>query len=115
MRKLCFLCGDQPARLGGSYCNACHRAIGREWRRNHPLTAEQRRKDNCRSYTAVLVKRGAIERKPCQVCKIEPAQAHHPDYDNPRLVVWLCKDHHMQEHWRLLHAPMFALANQAGA
>ena len=79
----------------------------REWRQTHPLTEEQRRKDICRSYTNVLLRRGALTRKPCLICGSEPAQAHHPDYSNPRLVVWLCAPHHRAHHERaerLLHA-----------
>lgn len=80
----------------------------RQWRKTHPLNEEQRRRDICRSYTHVLIKRGVIRRRPCTECGTEPAQAHHPDYGNPRLVIWLCLDHHRMEHWRLENAPMFA-------
>jgi hypothetical protein len=86
----------------------------RTWRKSHPMSEEQRRRDICRSYTHVLIRRGKIKRQPCVECKIEPAQAHHPDYGNPRLVVWLCPDHHHVEHWRLANAPMFALYKEMG-
>jgi hypothetical protein len=80
----------------------------REWRKTATLSEESRRRSNCRAYTHVLIKRGKLIPQPCQECKIEPAQAHHPDYSNPRLVVWLCEAHHRQLHWRLKNAPMFA-------
>lgn len=70
----------------------------REWRRTNPLSEVERRKDICRSYTSVLVRRGHIVKAPCLVCLAEPAQAHHPDYGDPRLVFWLCAPHHRAEH-----------------
>lgn len=79
------------------YTKAKQAAYMREWRKTHPLTPEQKRKDICRSYTAVLIKRGKIERLPCSVCG-EKAQAHHPDYNDPRRVRWLCREHHMDLH-----------------
>jgi hypothetical protein len=105
--KTCSLCGQHPAVAGQSYCQLCRNEYMREWRKTHPPTDEQRRKDICRSYTAVLIKRGKLIPQPCQECGIEPAQAHHPDYGDPRRIIWLCKDHHRQLHWRLKNAPMF--------
>lgn len=73
----------------------------REWRKTHPVSETERRKGITRAYTRVLIKRGKIIPGSCVICGDEPAQAHHPDYANPRLVVWLCKSHHSQHHWRL--------------
>jgi hypothetical protein len=70
----------------------------RNYRKTHALSEEQRRKDISRSYTHVLIRRGVIVRQPCTECGTSPAQAHHPDYGNPRLVVWLCPVHHRAEH-----------------
>lgn len=82
----------------GSYCVPCHNAYMRTWRKAHPMSPEERRRDICRSYTHVLIKRGHITRGPCQVCAAEPAQAHHPDYSDPRRVEWLCPEHHDAHH-----------------
>lgn len=43
------------------------------------------------------VQAGRITRQPCWVCG-EKAVAHHPDYDRPLDVVWLCQPHHKQAH-----------------
>jgi DNA-directed RNA polymerase subunit N (RpoN/RPB10) len=43
------------------------------------------------------VRRGAIRPLPCFVCGSK-AEAHHPDYDAPLSVVWLCPPHHKQTH-----------------
>lgn len=40
---------------------------------------------------------GLLKKQPCWVCG-EKAIAHHPDYDRPLDVVWLCQPHHKQTH-----------------
>ena len=49
--------------------------------------------------TASALKRGLRVRQPCEVCGDFKTDAHHPDYDRPLLVEWLCRKHH-----RLAHA-----------
>jgi hypothetical protein len=73
----------------GRYCRACRTAYMREWRKTHPPSDEERRKDNCRSYTRMLVRRGHLIPQPCVFCGSD-AEALHLDYDRPRLVVWMC-------------------------
>jgi hypothetical protein len=43
------------------------------------------------------VRSGKISPLPCLVCG-RKAEAHHPDYDAPLDVVWLCPPHHKQAH-----------------
>jgi hypothetical protein len=76
---------------------AKHAAYMRNWRASHPLTAEQRRKMNCRSYAKVYLQRGKLERQPCAECGA-PAEMHHPDYAQPLRVIWLCRQHHLVFH-----------------
>ena len=40
---------------------------------------------------------GKVKSLPCFMCGLK-AQAHHPDYDAPLEVVWLCPVHHKQAH-----------------
>jgi hypothetical protein len=40
---------------------------------------------------------GRLQRMPCLVCG-KKAEAHHPDYDRPLDVMWLCHEHHMEAH-----------------
>lgn len=40
---------------------------------------------------------GKLKKQPCWVCGCN-AVAHHPDYDRPLDVVWLCQAHHRQAH-----------------
>ncbi len=41
-----------------------------------------------------LKKTWVVTPKPCVVCGIEKTEAHHPDYDFPYCVVWLCHKCH---------------------
>lgn len=84
---------------GSKQCNPCHAAHMREWRKTHRLDGDARRKMNCRSYANVYLRRGLIERQPCEVenCVNWP-QMHHDDYSQPLKVRWLCRSHHLELH-----------------
>ena len=41
---------------------------------------------------------GKIKRQSCEVCGSEKAEGHHPDYNKPLEVVWLCTEHHREWH-----------------
>ncbi len=42
---------------------------------------------------------GTIKKLPCQKCKTkELVEAHHPDYNKPFRVTWLCSLHHKEWH-----------------
>jgi hypothetical protein len=43
------------------------------------------------------VRDGRVAPLPCLICG-EKAEAHHPDYDSPLNVVWLCTSHHNETH-----------------
>ncbi|BCG80086.1 hypothetical protein MesoLj113b_36280 [Mesorhizobium sp. 113-3-3] len=55
-----------------------------------------------RCFEAAL-RKGLVDRKPCQVCGAEPADFHHhpQHYDQPLLGAFLCRKHHVAEHRRL--------------
>lgn len=79
-----------------------HAAYMRVWRKDHPISAEERFKMNCRSYTHQLIKYGTLIPEPCIDCgTLEKLEGHHPDYSNPRLVWWFCRPHHLAYHKRL--------------
>jgi transcription elongation factor Elf1 len=76
--------------------NEPHRVAARNeynprWIAKHP----DRRK--AQGAVATAVKSGRLIRLPCLICG-ERAEAHHPDYNAPLDVVWLCRPHHMQAH-----------------
>lgn len=73
------------------------------------LSEEQKKRSRCRAYTHVLLKRGKLQKQPCARCGSEKSQAHHPDYSDPRTVVWLCVDCHRETHGIdfAAHLPLF--------
>jgi hypothetical protein len=45
------------------------------------------------------IKKGLVKPGPCAVCgSTEHVDGHHPDYDRPLVVIWLCRLHHRQRH-----------------
>jgi hypothetical protein len=44
------------------------------------------------------LRRKLITREPCVVCGAAKVDGHHPDYDRPAHVVWLCRRHHNALH-----------------
>lgn len=70
-----------------------------------PTRQQLWRKKNPREYLAHLYvqaakRAGVISPEPCEICGAEKAEAHHPDYDRPGDVQWLCRKHHQQLHSR---------------
>lgn len=99
--QVCSSCGEPHARDGQRYCVKCHDAYMRNWRKDHPLTPEQRVKDRARSLAGVYKRRGLIKQKPCCKCGSEDSQMHHPDYGKPLTVEWMCRDCHLAHHEEL--------------
>jgi hypothetical protein len=97
-RTLCGHCREAPRAKASRWCNACNAAAMRDSRKRNPMTDEQRRKDNCRSYANVYLRRGKLVRQPCEVCGSADSQMHHHDYSKPLDVQWLCREHHLQLH-----------------
>ena len=56
--------------------------------------SDYHRKRRVRSLTARAIKKGLLERLPCEECAAPKSEAHHPDYNQPLLIIWLCKEHH---------------------
>ena len=63
-----------------------------KWRRNNP------RRYLAHLYIGTAKRMGLIAPQPCEVCGAGKTEAHHPDYDRPGDVVWLCRKHHKQLH-----------------
>lgn len=41
---------------------------------------------------------GAIKQTPCAICRAEESSMHHPDYERPAFVIWLCRKCHWAVH-----------------
>lgn len=97
---VCSKCRVVEAPEGSRYCLPCRNAFRREWRKTHPMTPGQKKKDTARSYAGVYKRRGKLQRLPCECCGDPDSQMHHEDYDKPLDVVWLCRPCHLQLHVR---------------
>lgn len=89
---------SQPHRVAARYAYArteqgklAHARATKRWQVLH---AKRRRAINMVNNA---VRDGRLMRLPCFVCGIK-AQAHHPDYDRPLDVMWLCPRHHKDAH-----------------
>jgi len=78
-------------------CNVCVRKDKREkYRSAHP------KEIGARAILKIALKSGHLIKQPCEKCgAISNVDGHHPDYEKPLDIIWLCRAHHMQEHSRL--------------
>jgi formylmethanofuran dehydrogenase subunit E len=90
------------------YCLNCHNSYTRENRIKHSeLTPEQRMKAIARSYVKVYIRRGKIEKLPCEKCGSIFSECHHEDYSKPLEVKFLCRPCHLKLHQQMLPAGYF--------
>jgi hypothetical protein len=89
----CSKCGALNDRPGQRYCRQCHNAYARSRRPKHAeLSAEARRRANCRAYTKVMIRRGDLVKTPCACGSTDGLQARQRgDYSNPFDVDFVCK------------------------
>jgi len=107
-----------------THCKSCKNMIRKEWRhgigkekqlahsrsyRSIPEIKEKislrirayskanRKIRNAQQQAYRAVQKGLINKTECIVCGGE-SEAHHPDYDRPLDVVWLCHHHHKEAH-----------------
>lgn len=75
------------------------------------LIMKQLQKSNARSAVKYALKTGKIKRLPCEYadCTVAKTEAHHPDYNYPLDVLWLCRSHHLELH---SYMPSLVMAEQ---
>lgn len=66
-----------------------HMRYTKKWRKNNPEKVKVQKE------TRNAIKRGDIIPKPCVICGETKVDAHHPDYNKPNDIVWLCRKHHV--------------------
>ena len=59
-------------------------------------------KDVARSKLRNAVTSGEVKKYPCEVCGEKKSEGHHPDYEKPLEVRWLCSSHHKQVHLNII-------------
>jgi len=92
-----------------SRCAECHRLAMREWRarkrdserqtERYRTDPEQARRVRARQRVNQQVQRGTLQRQSCERCGVPNAQTHHPDYQKPTEIRWLCPKCHGAEHY----------------
>jgi hypothetical protein len=97
-KPTCCRCGKLKERISRAYCRVCTRQYEKQWRKRHPLTDEQRWKNNVRSLARSYWVRGKLRQKPCRHCGESRTERHHPDYTRPLYVFWLCRPCHLKLH-----------------
>ncbi len=70
------------------------KAYNKEYRKRPYVRVKQ----FAHKYVFNAIEAGEIKREPCAICEKEQAQAHHPDYSQPLMIVWLCLDCHRKVH-----------------
>lgn len=64
-----------------------------------PKGKQQEKQRKARQQAQKAIAEGRIERTACAICGGTPTEAHHPNYDKPEYVVFLCKYHHSVAHY----------------
>jgi len=63
-----------------------------EWRKRNLMKARAHLK------VARAVRKGVLNKQCCEICSNEKVEAHHPNYNEPLNVIWLCRQHHAELH-----------------
>jgi len=106
-----------------SECKLCHKKRGKkhywanrdrrlreikEYRATHPDIGracsgryKKKHPERTRAHEIIhdKVRRGKLQCGRCDICGQPDAEGHHPDYNKPDKVIWLCKLHHTRLHY----------------
>lgn len=73
-----------------------YRAYMRQYMKSYYL--KSRPKQLARASVARAIKKGILQKEPCEVCGFLIVDAHHGDYSQPLIVNWFCRPHHAEMH-----------------
>ncbi len=85
-------------------CNACQKRKSnvRNYRTNKRRRIKARldhpERYMARCIAANLMRKGIIVKENCLICDCYEVEKHHPDYDYPEIVMFLCREHHTDLH-----------------
>lgn len=75
--------------------------------RSHLVSDEKRKHAHAHGLVKKALDAGELTKQPCEAIRTDGRQCgetetvgHHPDYDKPLEVQWLCRGHHMRAHGR---------------
>lgn len=87
------------------YSRDAHAAFSPEQRKKYRRSYYAANPEKLKAHKAVsdALRRGKLERKPCEVCGANNRiHAHHDDYSKKLDVIWLCHILHMERHYTLI-------------
>jgi hypothetical protein len=64
---------------------------------NRAWKAKNKHKINAHYLVRMAVREGLLIKMVCKKCSNPNTEAHHPDYNKPLQVIWLCRFHHRLE------------------
>jgi hypothetical protein len=94
----CSRCKQPMPPAKQRYCAECRKAYANYRRKTVVKSEEAKRRDNARSYSRTYYQRGLVQKTPCCVCGSSHSERHHPDYNRPLFIYWLCREHHSAWH-----------------
>ena len=117
--KICCICHvekesslfykDKSRFDGYSYrCKDCDKVRDKlRIRINHAKYQQVWKEKNIKKYEAHKALKRAVYnnvviKTQCFVCGNNKVEAHHPDYDRPLDVIWMCRQHHRETHQMLI-------------
>ncbi len=117
MKKLCSACKkkkkieafskDMSRNDGVEYvCKLCRKKWGRKYYKTNKYRTTNRSKQKryqLRNPDKSIARRKArktlLGKHKCEKCG-KKAEMHHPDYSKPLDVIWLCRKHHLEIHYK---------------
>jgi hypothetical protein len=94
----------EAERASQPHRRALNRSTAKAWREEHPEWRSAQTK------VGNAIRDGRLQRWPCEICGAK-AHAHHPHYDAPLVVTWLCPTHHKAAHRLLTDAATTSISH----
>lgn len=98
MKKQCSKCKEKDIGYQQKW-REDNREFLNNWYKEYFSDEARKEKKNVRNTLNNALNRGEVKKGVCEVCQEEKVEAHHPDYNKPLDVKWLCKIHHGELRW----------------
>ena len=99
MPSKCSICDSElnEFTVSKGHTNEC-RGCFAAYHRNNYRQPNEIIKRKARQIAERRLKIGILIKEPCQLCGKSKAEKHHPNYADPKNIVWLCKSCHTEMH-----------------